>query len=58
MMPVRRFLGRTRLRRHEFDLVMGVCRQVKRMAALAHATPATEGTTTKGPLPDDTGTAN
>lgn len=40
MMPVRRFLGRMRLRRHEFDLIMGVCRKVKRMAALnARATP-------------------
>jgi tRNA/rRNA methyltransferase len=28
MMPMRRFLGRTGLRRNEFNLLMGVCRQV------------------------------
>ncbi len=29
MLPVRRFLERTPLRRHEFNLLMGVCRQVQ-----------------------------
>lgn len=32
MLPVRRFLGRVGLRRHEFNLIMGVCRQVKWLA--------------------------
>lgn len=52
MMPVRRFLGRTRLRRHEFDLVMGVCRQVKRVAALAAT--VTDAPAGKKSPPDDT----
>lgn len=29
LMPLRRFLGRVGLRRHEYDALMGVCRQVK-----------------------------
>lgn len=33
MMPVRRFLGKAGLRRHEFDMLMGVCRQVRRLAS-------------------------
>lgn len=32
LMPLRRFLGKTNLRRHEFDMIMGICRQVKRLA--------------------------
>ncbi|AAS97209.1 RNA methyltransferase [Nitratidesulfovibrio vulgaris] len=35
MMPVRRFMGKAGLRRHEFDMLMGVCRQVRRVATLA-----------------------
>jgi tRNA/rRNA methyltransferase len=30
MRPMRRFLRRSRLRRHEFDMLMGICRQMKR----------------------------
>jgi len=33
MMPVRRFFSRFRLRRNEFNLLMGVCRQVRGLAA-------------------------
>ncbi len=29
MQPLRRLLGRGRLRRHEFDLLMGICRQMR-----------------------------
>ena len=29
LMPLRRFLGRVGLKRHEYDALMGVCRQVK-----------------------------
>ncbi|OIO00663.1 MAG: rRNA methyltransferase [Desulfovibrionaceae bacterium CG1_02_65_16] len=32
MMPVRRFFSRFRLRRNEFNLLMGICRQVRNMA--------------------------
>jgi len=35
MLPVRRFFGRFRLRRNEFNLLMGVCRQVRWVAARA-----------------------
>ncbi|MEG2005699.1 MAG: TrmH family RNA methyltransferase, partial [Bilophila sp.] len=28
LMPLRRFLGRSGLRRHEMDMLMGICRQV------------------------------
>ncbi len=31
LMPLRRFLGRIGLRRHEYDTIMGVCRQVRNM---------------------------
>jgi tRNA/rRNA methyltransferase len=33
MMPVRRFFSRFRLRRNEFNLLMGICRQVRGVAA-------------------------
>lgn len=33
MLPVRRFFGRFRLRRNEFNLLMGVCRQVRWVAS-------------------------
>jgi len=29
MQPMRRFLRKSRLRRHEFDMLMGICRQVR-----------------------------
>ncbi|MCA1743819.1 MAG: RNA methyltransferase [Desulfonatronovibrio sp.] len=29
MMPMKRFLARTELREHEFNLLMGICRQIK-----------------------------
>jgi len=29
MQPVRRFLRKSRLRRHEFDMLMGICRQIR-----------------------------
>jgi tRNA/rRNA methyltransferase len=35
MLPVRRFFGRFRLRRNEFNLLMGVCRQVRWVAGRA-----------------------
>lgn len=35
MMPVRRFFSRFRLRRNEFNLLMGICRQVRSVAARA-----------------------
>lgn len=35
MLPVRRFFSRFRLRRNEFNLLMGVCRQVRSVAARA-----------------------
>lgn len=31
LMPVRRFLGKNGLRRHEMDMFMGVCRQIKNL---------------------------
>lgn len=31
LMPVRRFLGRSTIRRHEMDMLMGICRQVNRL---------------------------
>jgi len=33
MLPVRRFFSRFRLRRNEFNLLMGICRQVRSVAA-------------------------
>ncbi|MFV0422291.1 RNA methyltransferase [Oleidesulfovibrio sp.] len=35
MLPVRRFMQKTSMRRHEFDMLMGVCRQVKRLVRIA-----------------------
>jgi tRNA/rRNA methyltransferase len=35
MLPVRRFFSRFRLRRNEFNLLMGICRQVRGVAARA-----------------------
>lgn len=29
LMPLRRFLGKTPLRRHEMDMLMGICRQIR-----------------------------
>ena len=29
LMPMRRFLGRSGLRRHEYDMLMGICRQLR-----------------------------
>jgi len=29
MQPMRRFLRKSRLRRHEFDMLMGICRQIR-----------------------------
>ena len=31
LMPVRRFLGKSTIRRHEMDMLMGICRQVNRL---------------------------
>ncbi len=31
MQPLRRFLRKSRLRRHEFDMLMGICRQIGRL---------------------------
>ena len=30
MQPMRRFIRKSRLRRHEFDMIMGICRQIRR----------------------------
>lgn len=38
MLPVRRFFSRFRLRRNEFNLLMGICRQVRGVAARAQRT--------------------
>ena len=38
MMPLRRYLGRQRLRRYEFNLLMGICRQVRWIAAKSQST--------------------
>ena len=35
MLPVRRFLQKLKLRRHEFSMIMGVCRQVRWLAGKA-----------------------
>ena len=32
LMPLRRFLGKSELRRHEMNMLMGICRQVRRLA--------------------------
>ncbi len=40
MLPLRRFLGRTGLRRNEFNLLMGICRQVLRVSRRAEAAEA------------------
>ena len=37
LMPVRRFLGKARLRRHETDMLMGICRQINSLADRAGA---------------------
>lgn len=37
MLPVRRFFSRFRLRRNEFNLLMGICRQVRSVAARANS---------------------
>jgi len=37
MLPVRRFFSRFRLRRNEFNLLMGICRQVRSVAARAQS---------------------
>ncbi|MFI3272512.1 MAG: RNA methyltransferase [Pseudomonadota bacterium] len=34
LMPLRRFLGKQDIVRHEFDMLMGICRQVRRLAKL------------------------
>lgn len=36
LMPLRRFLGRAALRRHEYDAIMGVCRQVRNRTVPPH----------------------
>lgn len=33
LMPVRRFLGKAELRRHEMDMLMGICRQIRSLRA-------------------------
>ncbi|MBU1229456.1 MAG: RNA methyltransferase [Proteobacteria bacterium] len=43
MLPVRRFFGRFRLKRNEFNLLMGVCRQVRWVASKAGAGGAGPG---------------
>jgi tRNA/rRNA methyltransferase len=35
MLPAKRFLNRMKLRLNEYNLLMGVCRQVKRIADIA-----------------------
>lgn len=50
MLPVRRFFGRFRLRRNEFNLLMGVCRQVRWVASRAGG--AAGGPEPGQPMPD------
>ena len=45
MMPLRRFLGRLHLKRYEYNLLMGICRQVRWMARQAAAPTANQGHT-------------
>lgn len=40
LMPVRRFLGRSAIRRHEMDMLMGICRQVNRLARMKNSSCA------------------
>ncbi|MDP2849072.1 MAG: RNA methyltransferase [Humidesulfovibrio sp.] len=42
MLPVRRFFSRFRLRRNEFNLLMGICRQVRSVAARSQKTGGIE----------------
>ncbi|MBI5520006.1 MAG: RNA methyltransferase [Desulfovibrio sp.] len=51
MLPVRRFFARFRLRRNEFNLLMGICRQVRGVAARANAAEGKE----RGPSIDFSG---
>lgn len=37
MMPFRRFLGRVALRRHEYDTLMGICRQIRYKLGLSQS---------------------
>ncbi|MDL2315906.1 RNA methyltransferase [Desulfovibrio sp. OttesenSCG-928-A18] len=39
MQPLRRFLRKSRLRRHEFDMLMGICRQTRNALAQAKDHP-------------------
>ncbi|MBA4358977.1 MAG: rRNA methyltransferase [Desulfovibrio sp.] len=55
MLPVRRFFGRFRLRRNEFNLLMGVCRQVRWVAARAQ--PGAGCLLPGGPQPPQAGQA-
>ena len=32
MQPLRRFFRRSALQRHEYDMVMGICRRIRHMA--------------------------
>ncbi|MDD6087753.1 MAG: RNA methyltransferase [Desulfovibrionaceae bacterium] len=38
LMPLRRFFGKTDLRRHEMDMLMGICRQILNIAERAERT--------------------
>lgn len=42
LMPLRRFMGKGGLRRGDFDMLMGMCRQVRRIATLAQKPSSTE----------------
>lgn len=43
MMPLRRFLGRMHLKRYEYNLLMGICRQVQWMASQSACSKAKQG---------------
>ena len=42
LMPLRRFFGKTALRRHEMDMLMGICRQVNRLVRTKDGNDAKE----------------
>ncbi len=52
MLPMRRFLQRFEMKRHEFNLIMGICRQVEWMAKQAQTARPVEGRLGHPPVGD------
>jgi tRNA/rRNA methyltransferase len=48
MLPVRRLFGRFRLRRNEYNLLMGICRQIRWVAGKANVCAKTSGSAADG----------